>query len=588
MAFDKNFIQELCDRNDIEDVVSQYVQLTKKSGNNKFGLCPFHSEKTPSFSVSTDKQIYHCFGCGKGGGVINFIMDIENLSFPDAVRFLAKRVGMEVPEDVRDENYSKRERMISLNTDAARFFYSQLISENGKAAQEYIKQRHIAPHMVTRFGLGFAPNTWNSLIDAMHKKGYSNLEMFDAGLVRASKKGNGYYDTFRNRLMFPVIDVRGNVIGFSGRILDDGEPKYMNSPETIVFNKSRNLFAMNLAKKSKKGYIILSEGNIDVASLHQAGIDCAVASLGTSLTPEQARLISRYTNEVVIAYDGDSAGQKASKRAITILEKLDMKVRVLKITGAKDPDEYIKKYGVASFENLLKDSENHIEYLLKNVQSKYDMSTEESRIEFLKDAVSVLAGIPSEIERDIYSRKVAQTAKVSSDAVLAEVKRLRKKKIGQAKKKKEWEITHPTRTSQPIDKELRFDNVRSAEAEKGIIRLLYYEPSLFGAKNITKIHFTSAVLKKFFDKLTELTEFESQPSVAMLAGKITSAEMALLTEIIQKPIEYANAEKELAGCLQIIENERILCMKEEADNNDLLRLRDLQLETKGHGGNKNG
>ena len=336
MAFPESFLQELAERNDIVDVVSGYVRLTKKSGSNLFGLCPFHSEKTPSFSVSPDKQIYHCFGCGKGGSVISFIMEIENLSFPEAVAFLANRAGMQLPEQSNDPGAKKRQRLLALNRDAARFFHAQLKTPAGQPARDYLARRQLTAQTVTRFGLGFAPDTWDSLVRAMKALGYSEQELFDGGLVRHGRSG-GVYDTFRNRLMFPVIDVRGNVIGFSGRILGDGEPKYMNSPETIVFSKSHNLFALNLAKKSKCGYIILAEGNIDVASLHQAGFDSAVASLGTSLTPEQARLLSRYTSEIVIAYDNDGAGQKASQRAIGILEKLEVRVRVLQMQGAKGP-----------------------------------------------------------------------------------------------------------------------------------------------------------------------------------------------------------------------------------------------------------
>ena len=282
MAFPESFLQELAERNDIVDVVSSYVRLTKKSGSNLFGLCPFHSEKTPSFSVSPDKQIYHCFGCGKGGSVISFIMEIENLSFPEAVAFLANRAGMHLPEQSDDPGAKKRQRLLALNRDAARFFHAQLKTPAGQPARDYLARRQLTAQTVTRFGLGFAPDTWDSLVRAMKALGYSEQELFDGGLVRHGKT-SGVYDTFRNRLMFPVIDVRGNVIGFSGRILGDGEPKYMNSPETIVFSKSHNLFALNLAKKSKCGYIILAEGNIDVASLHQAGFDSAVASLGNKL-----------------------------------------------------------------------------------------------------------------------------------------------------------------------------------------------------------------------------------------------------------------------------------------------------------------
>ena len=587
MAFPESFIKELTERNDISDVVSSYVKIRKKSGNNMFGLCPFHSEKSPSFSVSNDKQIYHCFGCGKGGSVINFIMEIENLSYPDAIRFLARRVGMAVPEDEKDENYSRRERMLQLNRDAARFFYEQLTAPNAEIARQYIIKRDISPAMVTRFGLGFAPDSWDSLVLAMQKKGYTKPEILDAGLAKASKKGDGgIYDTFRNRLMFPVIDIRGSVIGFSGRILDDGEPKYMNSPETLVFSKSHNLFALNLAKKSKMGYIILSEGNIDVVAMHQAGIDCAVASLGTSLTPEQARLISRYVNEVVIAYDGDQAGQKASQRAISILQQLDMKVRVLRMTGAKDPDEYIKKFGVAAFENLLKRTESHIEYRLADIASKYNLDSDENRVAFIKDATGLVASLPSSVEREVYSRKAAEMAKVSGDTVMTEVERVRKKILGQARKKQENENSRPAHCYQPREKTLHFKNVKSAAAEKGVLQLLYYEPSLFTEKaQLQEDDFSSPLLARIFTQLREHTKHGAQPSVALLAEHFTNEEMSILTEILNEPQELSNGEKALNDYIKIIKTEKLAKQQNSGgEGPNLIEIANKMRESKGYGG----
>ncbi|NLH00655.1 MAG: DNA primase, partial [Clostridiales bacterium] len=548
MAFPEGFIQELTERNEITDVVSSYVKLTKKSGNNLFGLCPFHSEKTPSFSVAPDKQIYHCFGCGKGGSVINFIMEIENLSYPDAVRFLARRAGMTVPEDEKDANHSRRERMLKLNRDAARFFFEQIKSPQGEAARRYIKNRDISPAMVIRFGLGFAPDSWDSLVSAMLSKGYTKQELVDAGLARASKKGGGgIYDTFRNRLIFPVIDVRGSVIGFSGRILEDGEPKYLNSQETLVFSKSHNLFAMNLAKKSKSGYIILTEGNIDVVSLHQAGFDCAVASLGTSLTPEQARLISRYANEVVIAYDGDEAGQKASQRAISILQQLNIKVRVLRLAGAKDPDEYIKKFGAAAFENMLARSENHIEYRFSDIASKYDIGSDEGRVAFLKEVTRLVADLPSSVEREVYSRRAADMAKVSGEAVISEVERVRKKAMEQAKKKQERETARPVRMRQTRSRRFHYENVKSAAAEEGVLRLLYYEPELFSEKDmLSEEDFSVPLFGRLYAELTERTKNFARPSIAPLAEKFTNEEISILTEILNEPFELSQGEKALS------------------------------------------
>ena len=580
MAFSESFLTELTERNDIVDVVSGYVRLGKKSGSNMFGLCPFHSEKTPSFSVSPDKQIYHCFGCGKGGGVINFIMEIENLSFPEAVEFLAKRAGMPIPEEENDRESRKRSRMLSLNRDAARFFYAQLSTPQGGAARDYMARRRIGPATAKNFGIGFAPDTWDSLEKAMREKGYTDFELFDAGLVRKGNKG-GYYDTFRNRLMFPVIDVRGNVIGFSGRILGDGEPKYMNSPETLVFNKSRNLFALNLAKKSKSGYIILSEGNIDVVSLHQAGFDSAVASLGTSLTPEQARLISRYTNQVIIAYDNDGACSKAAQRAIGILEKLDLKVKVLRLNGAKDPDEFIKLKGADAFRNLLEASENQIDYRLRTVTDKYDLSVDEQKVEFLKEASDLVARLPGSVERQVYAMRVAAMSGVSADVVTKEVERLRKKLVNQASRSEARQQSRPERQFQPEDKALRYDDPSSAAAEEGIIRLLYLDPALARSTALPdREEFSSPALGHIYSVLRDKIDRGETPSTATLGSALAGQEMSLLVSLLQKPELLSRGEQTLADYIK-----RIRDRKEQGRQvTDLRAFADKLRETKGYEG----
>lgn len=554
MAFPESFITELAERNDIADVVSGYVRLSRKSGSNLFGLCPFHSEKTPSFSVSPDKQIYHCFGCGKGGGVINFIMEIENLSFPEAVEFLAKRAGMELPEQADDQESRQRARMLALNRDAARYFHAQLSQPGGQAARDYIQRRQISPRMVTVFGLGSAPDGWSGLLDAMHAKGYTDFELFSAGLVRRGKNG-GYYDTFRNRLMFPVIDVRGNVIGFSGRILGDGEPKYMNSPETRVFNKSRNLFALNLAKKSKSGYIILSEGNIDVVSLHQAGFDSAVASLGTSLTPEQARMISRYTNEVIIAYDNDGAGIKAAQRAIGILEKLDLKVKVLRLNGAKDPDEFIKLKGADAFRNLITGAENQVDYRLRAVTDKYDLSVDEQKVDFLREASELVARLPGSVERQVYAMRVASMAGVGAEVVTTEVERRRKKLLRDGRRADEREQRRPERQSQPNEKAFRYENPASAVAEEGVIRLLYLEPELIDAPLPESGSFSSPVLAHIYNVLLAQLRAGQKVSTTSLSAVLTPEEISLLVQIIQKPEILAKARQSMSDYTERIKQE---------------------------------
>ena len=576
MAFSQDFLQELSDRNPIEDVVGEYVQFTKRSGQNLFGLCPFHSEKTPSFSVSPSKQIYHCFGCGKGGSVINFIMEIEHLSVPEAVEVLARRAGMKVPEQQSDPGKPKRDRLYALNRDAARFFYEQLSTPAGAAAVDYMLRRGITPGTARRFGLGCAPESWDALCSAMKEKGYTERELYDAGLVRRGKKG-GVYDAFRGRLMFPVIDVRGNVIAFSGRALGDVEPKYLNSPETPVFSKSHNLFGLNLAKKSKSGYIILVEGNIDVVSLHQAGFDSAVASLGTSLTPEQARLISRFKQEVVIAYDADEAGKKAAQRAIGILEKLELKVRVLTVRGAKDPDEFIKAKGPEAFQNLLAESENHVEYRLDAVRAKHDLATDEGKVAYLKEAAGVIAQLPDRAAREVYAMRAASQCGVSPEAVQDEVRQQRRRRAAAARRQTEREELRPLRMSQPQERGIQYKNPRSAAAEEGVIRLLNLDPSLFRGVELAEADFSSPELWRIYSALRRRADEGAGLSPAAMSGELSPEEFSLFTSVIQKPESAANAPRALADYIAIMR------AADKAEG-DLLAFQDRMKKTKSYGG----
>ena len=576
MDFSDSFLQELADRNDIVDVVGAYVSLTYKGGSY-WACCPFHNEKTPSFHCDKDKQFYHCFGCGKGGSVINFIMEIENLGYRDAVAFLARRAGMAMPQEQEDAESRKRARMLSLNKDAARFFYEQLSTPGGSRARDYMARRRISPATAKNFGLGFAPDTWDSLEKAMRQKGYSDFELADAGLVRRGKNG-GFYDTFRDRLMFPVIDVRGSVIGFSGRILGDGEPKYMNSPETLVFNKSRNLFALNLAKKSKSGYILLSEGNIDVVSLHQAGFDSAVASLGTSLTPEQARLLSRYTDQVIIAYDNDGAGIKASQRAIGILEKLDVKVKVLRLEGAKDPDEFIKARGPEAFRKLLEGSESQADYRLRNVTGKYDLTQDEQKVEFLKEASDLVARLPGAVERQVYAMRVAAMAGVPNDVVADEVERRRKRLVRSATRAEAREQERPERQSQPPEKELRYEDPVSARAEEGVIRLLSLDPELGKQPDMPPPEdFSSEALGHIYAVLLERIRRHLSVSSANLGEELSAPEMSLLVRIQQAPVSLQQGRRALEDYINCIREH-----KEQRDQKnaplDLLALAERQRE----------
>ena len=579
MPFPENFIQELTERSDIVDVVGSYVSLGKRSGANLFGLCPFHNERTPSFAVNPAGQFYHCFGCGKGGGVINFIMEIENLSYPDAVAFLAKRAGMQMPEDSFDRDARKRSRLLAANRDAARWFYEQLSTPEGKRCTDYMAGRRISPPVAKRFGLGFAPERGGAFLAAMRQKGYSDWELSDADLIR--RGDHGFYCTFRDRLIFPIIDVRGNVIGFSGRTLGDAGAKYLNSKDTLVFNKGRNLFALNLAKKSKAGYIILSEGNSDIVALHQAGFDSAVASLGTSLTPEQARLISRYTNEVIIAYDNDGAGIKASQRAIGILERLDLKVRVLRMTGAKDPDEYIRTRGADAFRNLLEGSEDQVDYRLGTVTAKYDLNQDDQKVAFLKEATALLATLPGAVEREVYAIRVAGQAGVGQDAVIREVERRRKQLLRKAARSEEQELNRPERMAQPADKQLRYRNPVSAAAEEGVIRLLYLEPSLVRENDLPDAAmFSSEALGRIYTILRQKIEEGSAISVSALSGALSQEEMNLLVNILQKPEVLSSGRRALQDYIARIREQHEL--EAGGSEMDLNALRDRLRERKGY------
>lgn len=582
MAFPPAFIDELIARNPIEEVVGQYVEL-KRSGSNLFGLCPFHGEKTASFSVAPDKGIYYCFGCHKGGGAVNFIMEIESLSYPDAVRHLAKRAGMEVPEDENYRSqYRQQERLWALSKDAARYFRQQLFSPAGREAAEYIVSRGLSKDTVTRFGLGFAPNSWSGLLDAMKSKGYTPEELLDAGLaVRSQQKGT-VYDRFRNRLMFPIIDVRGNVIGFGGRVMDDSKPKYLNSPETVIFNKRKNLFALNVAKKSKLDCIILTEGYMDAIALHQYGFDCAVASLGTSLTEEHANILSKYTNRVVLTYDADEAGQNATRRAVPMLEKAGLQVKILRMQGAKDPDEFLKKYGADRFRLLLESSENHAEYRLQSLTRKYDLTLDEQRVSFLKEAAEMISTLPNAIERDIYGTRAAEAAKITPEAMKVEVNKAYRRRIAREKKAQERIDLSPAVRRQPNDRSIRYTNMRSAMAEEGILRMLVLEPALFSkTAPLTAASFSSPLLGRVFGALASRWQEGLSVSLAALGEELNAEEMAHMTQVMQDKNELVS-EDAFEDYRRIIENESAKAGVQSGQ--DLLALRDRLKQIKGYGG----
>ena len=537
MVFPPAFLDELSARNPIEDVVGQYVNL-KRSGSNLFGLCPFHGEKTASFSVAPDKGIYYCFGCHKGGNVINFEMEIEGLSYPDAVRALAKRVGMEVPEDEQYQSrYRQQERLWALHKEAARFYHSQLYAPIGANALQYAAGRGMPKSILTKFGIGYAPDSWTSLVDWLRGKGYTDQELRDSGLVTVSRKNGNLFDRFRDRLMFPIIDVRGNVIGFGGRIMnnqDKSAAKYLNSPETLIFNKRKNLFALNLAKKSKLGYLILVEGYMDAIALHQFGFDCAVASLGTALTEDGANLLARYTEQVVLIYDGDEAGQNATKRAIPILEKAGLQVKVLQMRDAKDPDEFLKKFGADRFKLLLEESSNRVEYQLNAIRRKYDLRDDDQKVKYLQESAELISALSSSVQREVYGNRVAEAAGISTDAMKLEVSRAFKRRVYQEKKKQEKIDLSPVRSLQPKDKKLRYDNVKSARAEEIVLAQILKEPALFGEiPELRPEMFSSEFLGKAYSQLLDRYRQGLEVSLSGLTD-FSPEEMACLAGITQR------------------------------------------------------
>ena len=549
MPFPPAFLDELAARNPIEEVVGQYVNL-KRSGSSYVGLCPFHGEKTPSFHVTPEKGLFYCFGCHKGGSVINFEMEIEGLSYVDAVRTLAQRVGMAVPDDEEYQNrYRKQERLWAISKEAARFFVSQLYAPAGVEGLQYAQKRGMAKGTLTRFGIGFAPNNWDSLCKAVKAKGYTDEELLDAGL--ALKKNDSIYDRFRNRLMFPIIDVRGNVIGFGGRVMDDTKPKYLNSPESEIFNKRKNLFALNVAKKSKLGYLILVEGYMDAIALHQYGFDCAVASLGTSLTEEHATLLSRYTEQVVLIYDGDEAGQNATKRAIPMLEKAGLQVKVLQMRDAKDPDEFLKKFGADRFRLLLEESSNRVEYQLRAIQKKYDLSVDEERVKFISEAADFLGTLYSAVQREVYGNRVAEAGKISPDAMKFEVDKARRRREALAKKKQEHIDLAPAISAQPKSRTLRYDNIKSAMAEEMVLAQCLKDPAMMDETgNLKPEEFSSPLLGRVFDQLRQQSRQGLAPGIAGLTD-FTGEEMAHIAGILQRnpgPV----SEQALHDSIQVI------------------------------------
>ncbi len=472
---DSRVIEEIKSRNDIVDVISAYVHL-KRAGSNYQGLCPFHSEKTPSFTVFSATQGYYCFGCGAGGDVITFIRQSENLEYIPALEFLARRAGITIPADLTRRDGFDRSRMLAMNREAARFFHNQLFEPSGREALRYLTARGLSEAVIKHFGLGYSPPGFSVLTAYLHKLGYTDQEMTSAFLCGKSKKSGAPFDYFRNRVMFPIIDVSGNVIAFGGRVMDDSTPKYLNSSDTPVFKKSRNLFALNFARTSCSDEIVLCEGYMDVIAMHSAGFTNAVATLGTALTPEQARIMARYTKKVLISYDSDAAGQKAANRAIGILGEVGLDVRVLQLSGAKDPDEFLKKYGAEKFRAQLTGSKSKFDYNMENILARHDISLPDEKIKACAELCKMIAEIYSSAEREIYIAAMAKQLEIPAQSIKTDVERLIRVRKKEYKKQEAQKIV---RQSAGYGDRVNPDyarNIAAARAEETVLGLMLLYP----------------------------------------------------------------------------------------------------------------
>lgn len=536
MALPESFLEQLRDRIEIEDVISSYMVI-KRRGKNLVGLCPFHGEKTGSFTVFPATQSYYCFGCGAGGDAITFIRNIENLDYIDAVKLLATRAGLEMPETQRDDDgfKQKRDTTLAINKAAANFYFQCLAGSEGKIGLEYFRQRMLTTKTVKHYALGYAPDSWDSLIKYLNSLGYEYEQIRTAGLCSKSKDGR-YYDYFRNRVMFPIVDVRGNVIGFGGRVIDkDDSPKYLNSPDTPVFKKSLNLYSLNNAKNSGDTYI-LAEGYMDVIALWQAGFTNAVATLGTAITSEQAKLIDKYAKQVIICYDADEAGRKATQRAISILNETRLKVKVLRISGGKDPDEFIKAYGADKFSALLSNSGNHVEFKLMDARSRYNIELADEKASYMKEAIDILVSIRSQVERDIYAGELAKELDIEKQAILVEI--AKKEKFNNKKQSKQEikeEISKIHGKGDMVNPEKQ-RNLLAAKAEEGILCILMYHQDLFSNiyEQIKPDEFVTEFNKKVYECICTIVNDGAVVDLMSLGQYFTAQEMSGISALIAK------------------------------------------------------
>lgn len=559
MAFPESFLQELKMRNDITDVVSSYVSL-KRRGRNMVGLCPFHGEKTPSFNVYTENGSFYCFGCGVGGDVISFEMKIENLDYVDAVKALAQRAGMEMPENSYDDSLSKlRNRVYEANREAARFYFSTLYSANGAKGLEYFYSRGLSDRTIRHFGLGFADDNWTSLCSHLRSLGFKDNELVASNLAVQRRNGNGIYDRFTNRVMFPIIDLRGNVIAFGGRIMTDEKPKYLNTSDTPVFKKSANLFSLNNAKNSGTRTLILCEGYMDVIAVNQAGFINAVATLGTALTSEQAVLMKRYADEVIICYDADEAGQKATARAIPILRNAGLIIRVLSIPSGKDPDEFIRskgKDGPLAFKALLDKSGNDIEYRLQKLKQEHNIETTDGRVAYLESASKVIASISSPLERDVYISKICVEMNVDKNAFKQQLSRLTSRANRENRKQETRKIQADlNRRNDKINID-HYKKPRSSSAEEALVVYLVNNPDSAGeiSSKLKPEQFQNSLIRRYYEYILNRINDGLDP-LNNITADFSSDEASKFFQLMSHTIPAASTTQAMREYIEVINEE---------------------------------
>ena len=558
--FSEEFLTELRMRCDIEQTISMYVPL-KRRGKNLVGLCPFHNEKTPSFTVYPDSQSFYCFGCGAGGEVIGFIRRAENLDFYEAVKHLADKVGLVMPSEGFDNSMAeKRRRMYEINKEAARFFNSCLFTEEGKEGLDYYKSRGMKKSTITHFGLGFAPNKWDALLKHMRQKGYSYEELYEANLANKSEKEGRvrYYDSFRNRVMVPIIDVRGNVVAFGGRVLDDSKPKYINSSDTLVYKKSLGVFGLNFAKNSGEKSLILVEGYMDAITLHQAGFTNVIACLGTAFTGEMAHLLARYAEEIVLCYDSDEAGQKATSRALGVLGTIGMKVRVVHLSGGKDPDEILRKFGPERVRSLIDGAANDIEYALLAARKDLDLATSDGKMKYLDLVADILAKTKNNIAQDIYSSRLAEELQVSKESILARINQIGRRKQYAENQNKFKKIQQDAMRENTKAEIANDTNIKVLKAQELLIAFLYYNPDFYRHIEdvISPEDFTPGDIRAIFSCLCERIRDGLSLEYTFFSELLTTEQMSYLVKINKINQDLTSSPKTCEDCIEVIKTSK--------------------------------